>query len=317
MSDNTKKAPLKAVCIGECMVELSPAGDGLFRQAFAGDSYNTATYLARQFAPDVEVSYLTALGTSGLSLQMIDHFKAEGIGVDSIRKLDGKNPGLYRIENDASGERFFDYWRGQSAARDMFAGQSVADLVEELDAFDAIYLSGISLAILDESQRSNLMQALKQLVAEESCLVAYDPNHRPALWSSPEAARAVSETMAGIASLCLVGLEDDAAIMEEACDAEAVASRWQAWGTREVVVKDGGANCLIRQGEATLTIAPQAALSPVDTTGAGDSFAAGYVGARLTGKDPAEAAALAHRIAGQVIMHPGAVIARDLWQTID
>nr|WP_321446097.1 sugar kinase [uncultured Cohaesibacter sp.] len=317
MTEGSNPAPLKAVCIGECMVEMSPAGNGLFRQAFAGDSYNTATYLARQFAPDVTVSYLTALGTNGLSLQMIEHFKAEGIGVESIRKLDGKNPGLYMIENDATGERFFEYWRGQSGARAMFAGQSAEELANELRAFDAIYLSGISLAILDESQRSNLLQALEQLSQEGSILVAYDPNHRAALWSSPAAARAVSEAMAGLASLCLVGLEDDAAIMEEASDAEATASRWQAWGAREVVIKNGGANCLIRQGDASLTIAPEASLSPVDTTGAGDSFAAGYVGARLTGKEPGEAAQLAHRIAGQVIMHPGAVIARDLWHKVD
>ena len=317
MSADTKKPSLKAVCIGECMVELSPAGDGLFRQAFAGDSYNTATYLARQFAPDVDVSYLTALGTGGLSQAMIAHFEAEAIGVDPIRRIEGKNPGLYMIENDASGERFFEYWRGQSAARQMFAGQTVAQLVEELGIYDAIYLSGISLAILDEAQRTTLMQALRQLVSDGVCLVAYDPNHRPALWPSPSAARVVSEEMAAIATLSLVGLDDDNALMERDSDTLETAKRWQDWGAREVIVKNGATHCLILYGDNEIEVAPETALSPLDTTGAGDSFAAGYVGARLTGQDPEQAAALAHRIAGQVIMHPGAVIARDLWQKVD
>ncbi len=50
--------------------------------------------------------------------------------------------------------------------------------------------------------------------------------------------------------------------------------------------------------------------SVVDTTAAGDSFAAAYMAARLAGRPPAEAAAHGHRLAGAVIGHRGAVIPR-------
>ena len=36
---------MRVVSVGECMVELSGAGQGLWRQAFAGDTFNTAWYL--------------------------------------------------------------------------------------------------------------------------------------------------------------------------------------------------------------------------------------------------------------------------------
>ena len=304
---------MNIVCIGECMVELSPVGDQLFRQSYAGDSYNTATYLARQFSDEMSVSYLTALGTGDLSLAMIHHFQSEGIETDLIRKIKGKEPGLYMIENDASGERYFTYWRGASAARKMFAHQSVDGLVEELSLFDAIYLSGISLAILDDQQRSILMQALQIVTSQGNHLVAFDPNHRPALWPSAAQARTLSENMAQIGSLCLVGLEDDRALMGEKADAEAVAIRWQQWGAREVVVKNGADNCFILHDKTKLCVAPAKPIKPIDTTGAGDSFAAGYVGARLLGRSPQQAAQLAHSIAGQVIQHPGGVIAKALW----
>jgi 2-dehydro-3-deoxygluconokinase len=48
----------------------------------------------------------------------------------------------------------------------------------------------------------------------------------------------------------------------------------------------------------------------VDTTAAGDSFAAGYLAARLAGAEPAEAARRAHRLAGAVVKHRGAIIPR-------
>jgi len=52
---------MRAICIGECMVELRDAGDGLFGRGFAGDAYNTAVYLKRS-APHLAVSFLTATG---------------------------------------------------------------------------------------------------------------------------------------------------------------------------------------------------------------------------------------------------------------
>ena len=49
----------------------------------------------------------------------------------------------------------------------------------------------------------------------------------------------------------------------------------------------------------------------VDTTAAGDSFAAAYIAARLGGADPVEAARAGHRLAGVVVCYPGAIIPRS------
>jgi 2-dehydro-3-deoxygluconokinase len=48
----------------------------------------------------------------------------------------------------------------------------------------------------------------------------------------------------------------------------------------------------------------------VDTTAAGDSFAAAYLAARLGGAGPADAAGAGHRLAGVVVQHAGAIIPR-------
>ena len=49
----------------------------------------------------------------------------------------------------------------------------------------------------------------------------------------------------------------------------------------------------------------------VDTTAAGDSFAAAYLAARLDGADPVAAARAGHDLAGVVVCYPGAIIPRS------
>jgi 2-dehydro-3-deoxygluconokinase len=60
-------------------------------------------------------------------------------------------------------------------------------------------------------------------------------------------------------------------------------------------------------GETIDVPAPQVS-KVVDTTAAGDSFAAAYLVARSNGALPREAALMGHRLAGAVVQHRGAII---------
>ena len=57
----------KLLSIGECMVELSQAGEGLLRKGFAGDTFNTAWYARACLSKDWSVDYLTAVGDDPMS----------------------------------------------------------------------------------------------------------------------------------------------------------------------------------------------------------------------------------------------------------
>ena len=80
----------------------------------------------------------------------------------------------------------------------------------------------------------------------------------------------------------------------------------------EVVVKRGARSTVVRQhGEAPVEVPVQPVTRPIDTTAAGDGFAGAYLGARLRGRSPAEAAAAGNRMAAIVIQHSGAIIPRE------
>ncbi len=57
---------------------------------------------------------------------MVAAWAAEGIGTGQVRRMRGRNPGLYIIRTDAAGERSFHYWRDSAPARDLFAGPDAA-----------------------------------------------------------------------------------------------------------------------------------------------------------------------------------------------
>ena len=83
-----------------------------------------------------------------------------------------------------------------------------------------------------------------------------------------------------------------------------------------MLVKNGGGDMLGIDAEGRSHPLPcPERITPVDTTGAGDSFNGGYLSARLAGQDMEHAVARGHATAAEVIRRPGALIDPDLLRT--
>lgn len=295
----------RVACIGECMLELSGAHSNAMTLSYGGDTLNTAVYLARL---GVTVDYVTALGDEPYSDNMIAQWEAEGVGVERVIRAPGRVPGMYMIRTDEAGERQFFYWRDQAPARDLFAFPESADLVHVLTDYDWLYLSGITLSLYDEAQRAQLFDVLDR-ARGKGAKVMFDTNYRPRGWPDAAAAREVMTAMLSRTDLALPTLDDDREIFGDT-DADVCATRLQAAGVNEAVVKMDAEGCLLSFEGRREQIATVRRPDPVDTTGAGDSFNAGYLAARLAGSDPVAAACAAHELAGEVIMHRGAIMPR-------
>ena len=286
----------RVACIGECMVELKEQPDGSLRRGYGGDTLNTAVYLARL---GVTVDYITALGDDAWSDEMLALWRAEGIGTGLIPRLVGRLPGLYIIQTDAFGERRFQYWRDSAAARHLFDHLDVA----QLDAFDVLYVSGITLSIYPHGVRASLLRVLGEARSRSARLV-FDTNFRPRGWPDLEAARTAYQAMLAIADVVLASVEDVAPLFGP--DFEAILARHAP--RAEVVLRMSHPASRVRHEGVDVTVRARPAACVVDTTAAGDSFAAAYLAARLGGAAPQTAARAGHALAGVVVGHPGAVI---------
>ena len=298
---------MKIAAIGECMIEISDRLDGGMTLAYGGDTLNTAVYLARLAGDkDPQVDYLTALGDDPYSDEMLTVWQDEGIGTNLVARLPGRLPGLYTIRTDCKGERSFYYWRGASAAREMMRGEVGARLAEGLCNYNLIYLSGVTLSILTKNDRQALLTALEHAIST-GARVAFDPNYRPHGWPSRQAAAAAIDEVYQRCHIALPGLDDECAL-HGAMDAATAVKRIADLGASEICLKDGDNGCFLCPGGSLQNIPALAAVMPVDTTAAGDSFNAAYLFSRLRGESQVGAAGAGHRLAARVIQYPGAVI---------
>jgi len=293
---------MQAVVVGEAMLELSRDGER-WRMGYGGDTLNTAIHLARS---GISTAYLTAVGSDPFSVAMVADWRSEGLDVSLVLEHPTRHCGLYAIATDAAGERSFTYWRDKAAAREMFELDGAERATAKAATASLLSFSLISLAILPPSGRDSLL-ALARRVRAEGGMVAFDGNYRPRLWSGPDEARAVRDTAVACADIGLPTLEDEAALSGAASALE-VADRWKALGCGEVVVKLGADGCLLPDGRHAR---PAERLQPVDTSGAGDAFNAGYLAGRMSGEAIDEAARRGHRLAGWTIMRKGAIPPRD------
>lgn len=292
--------PASVAAIGECMLELSGRPGGGWNLGNAGDTFNTLwTIRALTEGP---CDYVSAYGDDPFSTDQIAFFAAAGIGISASPVIAGARPGLYAITLTGA-ERSFTYWRADAAARQL--ASDPASLAKSLENRALVYFSGITMAILEREARHALLAEIARAKASGS-LIAFDPNYRPRLWSSPDDAREAVNKALGICDIALPTFMDEQMLFGDA-DPAATADRLLASGIQETVVKDGEAPALVATRADRRSIPAVSVAQPVDTTGAGDGFNGGYLAARLSGHAPAEAAAKAHRVAAAVVQVRGAL----------
>lgn len=274
---------------------------------YGGDTFNTAVYAARL---GLDVAYATALGDDPYSQGICDLAAGERVDISGVPRLAGRVPGLYVIETDSKGERRFFYWRDSAPARSLFELDEAAGLIARIEKAAIVYFSGITLSLYTPAGLDRFADTLARAKAGGAS-IAFDGNSRPRGWGGdPARAQAIFRRFLPLVDIMLPTFDDEQALWGDASPQDTLA-RLAGHGIREIAVKDGTNGAFLTSGAASAHVPVPEAVSPVDTTAAGDSFNAGYLAARRRGRSSEEAALQGHRLAARVISHRGAIIPGD------
>lgn len=296
----------RAICVGEAVIELKRGADGRFALSCGGDTFNTAIYLARA---GIDVGFATALGDDPYSESMMALAAAEGISPNLMLRVPGQLPALCLVENEPAGERRIRTWREGAPVRGLFELPDWMRLAEALTTAKLVYFSGITLSLFSNTGLGRFLAVL-EVARRQGTKVAFDGNFRPRGWGGdlPRTRTVFIEALKRV-DIALPTFDDEAVLWGDPSP-EATVARLQAFAIGEIVVKNGPNSALVATGSAQEFVPVPEVFIPVDTTAVGDGFNAGYLAARLNGDTPAQAAGAAHRLAGNVIRHPGALVPR-------
>jgi 2-dehydro-3-deoxygluconokinase len=296
----------RAVCVGEAIIELARGADGRFALASGGDTFNTAIYLARAGAP---VGFVSALGDDPYSDVIVALAAAEGIDTGLILRVPGRLPGLALIDADPQGARRIYSWKEAAPAHDLFELPNWSRIAEGLIGARLIFFSGVTLSLYSNIGLGRFLAAV-ELARSKGATIAFDGNFRPYAWEGDftRTRTVFAETLKRI-NIALPAYDDEAVLWGDPSP-EATIERLQAFGVGEIVVKNGPNSAIVACADKREAVPVPEVVVPVDATAAGDGFNAGYLAARLSGRRPAEAASAAHRLAGEVIQHRGAIMPR-------
>jgi len=279
----------RLVVAGDLMVDIVAALPG----ELARGSDTPARIAQHQGGSGANVAAWLAF--AGARVTFAGRAGADPLGDAALAALDGVSLAVERDPERPTGTCIVLVHPGGERTMVPDAGANDALELRELPDGEHLHLTGYGL--LRPGSRPAMLRALG-LARERGLAISVDPSSAAPLAAEP----AFLEWVAGAA--LLLPNADEARVLTGEADAER-AARALAGGAREVVVTCGAAGAVWSDGKRALRCAAEPA-EVVDTTGAGDAFAAGLLAARAAGAEPAEQLAAGCALAARAVGVRGA-----------
>ncbi|MGH2862028.1 MAG: sugar kinase [Solirubrobacteraceae bacterium] len=267
------------VTLGETMGLLVQSTPGVPRNGepmsfgIGGSESNVAIGVRRLGVP---ATWIGRIGDDPAGAMIVRELRAER--VEAIATVGPAPTGLMIRWRPAAQRGRVEYYRRASAGAHLCEDDIPDELIRRAAVFHA---SGITLA-LGPDPAAAVARGLA-VAREAGVPVSFDLNFRGALWSESAAAPALREAV-GWSDIVFAGLEE-ATIVTGIRDPLAAALALEQLGPRQVLIKLGADGCLARIDGATHELAAPR-VTVLDTVGAGDAFAAGYLAELIGGAAP-------------------------------
>lgn len=291
---------LDVLAIGEPLALIDPVESGpiekvgSFTLRVAGAEMNALVGLSRL---GHRTGLVSAVGDDPFGRVIRRTLEAEGIDTSFLYTGRTHTGVFFKERLGAHGRRVY-YYRDRSAASKTRPGSAI----KALDRLQPriVLVSGLTLGLGAEDGLRSAAETLLNEAHARGCTVVFDANLRPGIWHGEEAREKFASVSGSIDHL-LAG-ESELATISPETDIERSAGELLARGMTSVVVKYGRHGSTVHTSNGSTSIRPHV-VDAVDSIGAGDAFAAGFISGLLRGWAPDAAARLgsamgAHAVSG-------------------
>lgn len=267
----------KVLLVGEPMVLFTAANEGnldsvnQFEATIAGAELNVATGLSRL---NVEVSYVTRVGKDSFGRRITRFLENNGIDTGYVTVDPLHQTGFMLKSKEINRDPVVDYYRRNSAA-----SQLCSDDIGNInwDNISILHITGILPPL--SSNTLDLTYSLCKKAKENGVFISFDPNLRPQLWPDIETMKHTILDVCRLADLVMPGISEAITLTGKQTLEDAAAAFLNLGTPRYCVVKDGSRGAYITDGEFSYYANAFKVEKIVDTVGAGDGFAAGFLSA--------------------------------------
>lgn len=299
---NNMDKKLDVICLGAAIVDipLRPVSRDIFdiesypiddiSMTVGGDAMNEATIISRL---GFKTGIIAAIGDDAAGQFILRSCKKDNIDVEGITI----DPSIHTSMNiglvTADGERTFITNRNGSLWKENiehvnFDKMKQAKILSLASIFNCPLLDGKTLV--------KIFKAAK----EEGMIITADmimPRLNETLDDIREALSYVDYFFPNF---------DEACLMTNETEEEKVAEVLYGCGVKNVVMKIGKRGCYIRNAEGSMIVPACKGITAIDTIGAGDNFASGFIAGILQGKDIRECGIYANCTAAISVQYGGA-----------
>lgn len=302
------------IALGEAMVVLEPQRQTSLDDAktlvkrFGGAECNFSIGISRL---GLRAGWLGRVGGDPFGRFILSRLKKEGVDVSCV-KCDAAYPtGLYVKEKLSSGAARMFYYRKNSAGSHL----SAQDIQERYFRHAQwLHITGIT-PLLSESCYAAVRKAIV-LAKKHRLVISYDPNVRMKLVRENRNAKKILREFVHQCDYFLPGKEE-LAFLYGGTDYKKAARKIINDGVRCVAVKLGDKGAWYAVTEEEDFVKANKVKEVADVIGAGDAFAAGFVGGILLGGSLRGAVRLAHYCASNVVRKEGDYEGFPPWRDVE
>lgn len=292
---------MDVVTFGETMVLFNPETEGplryvgTFTKSIGGAESNVAIALARL---GHKAGWFSKLGDDEFGRYIKSTVMGEEVDVSRVKKDPKRTTGILFKERFSTVNPNVYYYRKGSAASHL----KVEDLdMDYIAQAKILHVTGISLALSEE-----MCEAVFFAVNEakkRGVLISFDPNIRLKLWSKEEARETILE-MVKYTDILFPGKEE-AELLLGLTEPEEIAKSFMNLGVQTVALKLGKSGCYVKNSETEAYVHGYTVDHPVDTVGAGDGYAAGFLSGYLENLSLTECAQRANAVGAMATLVKG------------